>query len=256
MDVVFIHIPKCAGTSISSASKTRDGVNVYGGKNKDRYIDGHYPFGVHNTDGIKESFGFSDSSAISCFTFLRHPISRWISQYRHVAWRSGGAMKTLMKKCLNDTSSKNIAYFLDQCIENNVNSNTMVKQLSGFELKKNKDNNYHIYKPQLCNGAMICDENMLEAAKSNLVNGFDVVGFVENFSEDFKKLCSFYNWDSVEAPEKNIHAKFKKKKDQRRARWGSVDFSSAEPKLVELNKFDLELYKFARSKFLECNYEL
>jgi len=277
MMIFFVHIQKTSGSSINKILKSQKNCRIRY-KNDDRIwyksfdkyrekniLSGHVPYGIHKKMNLRK---------FSYFTFLRDPIQRWKSQFYHGLDRDKSIGYYLFEKNGND-----LKRFLEWCIRNEVSSNIMVKQIYGMEsvnnilewrewekwkcgdkkisydeLKEmNKNKNYgnkdfgyfQIYGWSGRN-KKTSDKyynTMLDEAKINLKHKFDFVGLQENSYEDHVRLCKFYGF---KAPKKNVVVRKSSKKEQ--FDWEDKEVVAL---LNELNKYDIELYKYAISEVVK-----
>jgi len=85
-NLCFIHIPKCAGSSIEHAMDIKEDQNLKHGKGKRKFTDVHdsYVFQVqHLTLKQLNEFKVIDTKSMFKFTFVRNPFERMVSEY---AW--------------------------------------------------------------------------------------------------------------------------------------------------------------------------
>lgn len=255
--LIFTHIPKTAGTSIIKNilrkyvyKHDRDfeveegktfGDYLFGGKkfsNIPKCISGHFPFGIHRC------FKTDD---FSYFTFLREPISRWKSHFFYsLQCDNNDVIKRLYKKMKDEKFED----FLQACLDNEVVCNVMTKQLSGLEepymlrlTDKHKITGTY-YVPSLCYSRYLYNKDdmelFLKAAKDNLQQYYDFIGFQDNYKKDVKRFCKFYKIKYSGSGEKFRISKKNKKFNK------LFEKSEIQQKLIELNKYDLELYEFAK----------
>jgi hypothetical protein len=236
----FVHIQKTSGTSVNHILKSQNKEVWYRRRtqNKPDIIIGHYPFGLHKELGIDDC---------SYMTFFRDPIDRWKSQVRHGLTRHKKESYCYYRysKC-----GQNMTKFMEWCINYDAGCNVMTKQLAGCEIKTNihrwnrdlgldKDFGYYQiyglagrYYPYTRQEMA----DMFELAKENLVKHFDFVGFQDDSINSQKKMCEHFGF-TYDGP---IRENISKKKEK-------VDWERPKLKILinEINRYDLELYKFA-----------
>ena len=242
--IIFCHLPKTAGTSISYSIpyiRFRDcylfkyPAHQENNKHQDipQAISGHFPYGVHNW--------FENLENYSYFTFLRNPIDRCISSFN---WFHFEKTKLFL-------SCKNIYEYLEQCLEQNINCNCMCRQLSGIEKLDDIDLSYHnsawfqhegcYFRSILFGKRPYTEEKMkmfYQVALENLSTKFDFVGKFENIENDFRKLCKLYNFDCALSKTKfrSSHKKIQNLFD--------IEDKKIFNLLAEMNKYDILLYEY------------
>jgi hypothetical protein len=175
--IIFLHIAKTAGTYIRE-SIFRQNVNVLIMKellnryltdgylsdylNGDKKIKlhpeglvGHIPHGVHKIFDI-------DEDSVKYFTILRDPVQRWLSHFYYsqndLYIRNPRNEYTRLYK----QSGYSVDKFVRNCYEKNLNSNLMVRQISGAEnIKLLEDLNIRPYNRNLAGGALKTFWNMM-----------------------------------------------------------------------------------------------
>tara|TARA_Y100000034_G_C6862203_1_gene392533 strand:- start:418 stop:1161 length:744 start_codon:yes stop_codon:yes gene_type:complete len=241
--IIFLRIPKAASTYIVrelSIFKKRNRPEmkmsqsyiqgVFDNKNPKISLggnfDGHYSYGIHRIldTSIKE---------IKYITFLRDPISRWVSAFNYNIGRSDKVKNNCMKECFFKNS--NIEDFLDECIERGHSFNTMTRQLSGMERMDNITTGYYTPHESIRNMYTDLDlEDMLLSAMNNIKNKFFYVGRVESIIPNLKALKK----------KLKITSPLNKKKANKTKMSVSIDIGDPNVygKIVELNKYDIRLY--------------
>jgi Galactose-3-O-sulfotransferase len=184
--VVFVHIPKTAGTTVSTALELLHGERYRAGGNffsdpigcrqiarslrEDTNADvvrGHIPF------ALRPLF----PSTARFVTFLRDPVERTVSHY-HYHRLSAGWIKRYGDNMTLDE-------FL--AITGHLTDNLQTRMLSGFEVDAP------------------ASEDMLAQAKQNLKK-FDVVGIVEEFDKSVALLHLTYGWRLLLVPNVRVNA--------------------------------------------------
>ncbi len=169
-------------------------------------------------------------------------------RYHEGAIRKGVPIETFYNDC-----DGNLERFLDRCIKHGVNQNVMTKIVSGEEdvnniegYEKHYKKKGRLYFSQVSQTAWgdrydsISDDKMdimLNVAKSNLLDKYYFVGFVEDENNQ-QKMCDALK---LKFNGKNL---VKRKSLQRKG----IDWenSNIHDMLVELNKYDIKLYNFAK----------
>lgn len=225
--LIFVHIPKTAGSTINSIFDrqykgapifTTDASNIHTSINKFRefpasqrrafrMIRGHMGFGVHEFL----------SGPCTYFTMLRNPIDRVISHYSYVL------------RTPDDPYHDAAKYLGLQEYNCYVQDNWQTRYLSGFE----PVGLGHF-------GEEECTTAVLENAKRNLVQYFDLVGIVERFDETVTLLRRKFAWTLP----------FYIKRNVTRTRLPKEKYPVQTIAVIEkYNKFDMELYNFGLDLF-------
>lgn len=228
--LLFIHVPKTAGTTIDSVlhrqfpaeqiyTVRKDIQGSYkayvemdpGKRAHFRVVKGHIPFGVH--EHVPGPYAY--------FTFLREPIDRTISHYYF-----------LRRKTTHPLSDKLGEYGLS------------LKEILELELDKMMFNAH----TRLLSGAWYepmpgkCTREHLEQAKENLRKNFSVVGLTERFDESLILLKRAYDWRDIRYSSWNVtHGR--PTKDELPAETRAVVESA--------NLMDTELYTYGQELFAE-----
>jgi len=220
--VIFLHIPKTAGTTFYDCLKQIYGKNsiieIHGdlSKNKDflknninqkinqniNCIKGHMSFGLHN---------FLDESA-TYITFVRNPIARTISIYKYLQ----NSKNHIQHKIVKNISLK------DFVLTNTLHNNGQTRFLAGK------------WDEQLNN------IEQLNLAKQNIDKYFSVVGITEKFDESLLLLKKELQWQKMplyikENTTKNISNT-------------TTDMDTLKI-IKEHNEIDMKLYSYAVEKF-------
>lgn len=218
--LVFCHMMKCAGTTLSHIFRNNYGfdyVEVYPiYRRKD-----NYGLGLSNIDDIK--FFLNKNNKIKCIrghslrtysdidrflsnvqyiTFLRNPISRYISHYFYGK--------------NHEFDSRNIINWI-------------------YEGKHGPIRNYQT--------KFIAGEENLEKAKDVLKNKYSFIGLVEEFDTSLLLMKKLLNLNNLDIRYKKKNVGFYKKKD----------FQNNEllKKIVDENRLDISLYNFVVKKIFE-----
>lgn len=237
--VIYVHIARAAGSLVREyIRKYISNIRIkyhkskeYGYENTQVYnfLCGHISYGIHTSFINVENFDY--------VTFLREPVDRWISFFHKEAKdRKGWFYSDIFTMKFH----RNISALLEYCIENEVHSNMMVKQISGAEndddIIKGKNFRSYILAPRKRKYSDVEMSSFLSKAKENLEKNFGFFGFVESFDKDFEDLTKYLKipYFSVE---KTNHA------DSELIQWEN---KSVQNLLFNLNRYDIELYNFAQ----------
>ena len=227
---IFLHIPKAAGTTLHSIFERE-----YRGKhicdldtnnllsdieafkklsaeeiNKIDLLKGHLPFGLH------ECF----TRDFTYVTMMRNPVDRIISHYRYALQKPNHYLHKQITE-----QNMDIRDYVDSGMSNELD-NAMVRILSN-----------HLY--DIPFGA--CNEDMLNLAKSNLVQFFSVIGLLERFDESVLLMKIKLGWKKYPVyHKKNVTRKNQGKK--------AVD-NELINHIRQRNSLDWELYLFATTLF-------
>jgi hypothetical protein len=231
--VFFLHIPKCAGTTLNlevlkKRFKPHEFILLYDfsmpeiiaqlkamsrkEQKKIKCLSGHFYFGVdeHYT-----------ARATTYITILRDPIERVISHYYQVRrWEPHYLYKIVTE---NNLSLKE---YVSQKLTRELD-NGQVRILVGLGMN-----------PPFGE----CTQKMLDQAKKNLEKYFTAVGISERF-EDFLKLLNFkLGWEIPSYENLNVGDNRKKRED--------IDGETMAV-IEKYNRLDMELYRYARDLFEE-----
>lgn len=229
--VFFLHIPKCAGTTlteevIKKRFQPQELIIFYDQGTKElikmlqemplerqkeiKCIAGHYVFGIHR---------FYHARPPAYITLLRDPIERVISHYCYVLRQKS---HYLNKKMIKDHLS------LKEYIKNQLSvelDNGQTRLLAGLGHSADFGK---------------CSRAMLDKAKANLAEFFPVVGISERF-EDFLKLVNRkLGWEIPAYENRNI--------GKNKLQVEELDTETLEI-IKENNRLDLELYQYVQSHF-------
>lgn len=217
---ICLHIAKTAGGTLKKALKDSPALNVkflYGAKDRETLAESDLGnvdliYG-HTRFGIHDQLGMS--SVPRYFCYMRHPVSRVISHYYHLRNVDRSSVGDKIRK------STDINNFFDEMKHWEFN-NFMTRVVSG----NGRDGNLN-------------DDQMLDEAKKNLDHHFDFVGFQEFFTLSGVELGEMLG--TIFAFEKDVNV-------------GRYDLSDITDEtmntIVENNRVDMLLYKYAIQKFL------
>lgn len=167
--IIFLHIPKTAGTSLRQVIKKEyprsQCVFIYSHTPeflaavrkklpRARMVYGHLSFGIHEILGIEARY----------VTFLRHPVRRVLSFYNHQVRKKDAEFYRQVK------AGMSLIEMLESGICHQVN-NHMVRIISGHQ-----------------GTAPVHDIAVLERAVNNIAQHFVFVGVVEHMAESVARL--------------------------------------------------------------------
>ena len=228
--LIFLHIPKTAGTSIRSlvegvfAAPTRvylyeepPGISLkeFRGLPKEakeqiRLVFGHVPYGVHEWLPQRARY----------ITVLRDPVDRVVSLYYHNKTMPGNKRHQLIVE--NNLSLEEFVF----CGHALQTDNGMVRYISGVQGMRFGE----------------CSEDVLDMAYRNIENHFECVLTMENLQQGIAKLSEILGLPMRGVRKMNVNRARQQKE-------------SIDPLLVRkieaLNRFDRELYDWIKRKWEE-----
>ena len=236
--VIFVHIPKTAGTTLrhiiqsqfqpnnvfefyslkTQPPKVLKGIEKYNSlseaqKKTIKFISGHFGVGLH--EFIQRPCTY--------ITILRNPVERVVSYYYF-----------LLRNQNKIVQNKTLLEFIQTY--GGVH-NSMTCYLSGLTLKA------QVKEPNLNLEQQRFEPEILEQAKANLQKYFKVVGFVERFDETCILLKKILGW--------NISPFYIRKNVSKHQNW-TQDIPKDTLNLIEkFNELDLQLYDYAQEMFEE-----
>lgn len=235
MTVLFLHIPKTAGSTLRSILqlqyKNRHAIFLKGSdpvlsfndwldNNTLEHIDllfGHIDFGIHK----------NFTNEVEYVTMLRHPLNRIVSHYNYVKRESN---HYLHSKVIDNNLS------LKQFVENGYSlelNNGMVRVLIGAGgSHKNEYSKYNIPYGK-------CENWMLKEAKENIKQYFKMVGLQEEFEKSIVMLKRTLNWNT-----------FKPYVSQNRAikKYKQLDEDTYNV-IRKYNELDFQLFEYVQDSF-------
>jgi hypothetical protein len=219
MRYFFIHIPKTAGTSLRtllySNIEERAIVSAYAGdkvfndlyQNPSKYQHKSYFIG-HFNYGIHKILSF-DPAECRYITFLRHPLERVISLYKHFARNSGTIEYELIK-----SRQLSLRQFLQLAINSQM-SNHMVKIIANVDLQTSINSNH------------------VSLALENIRSQFMYVGSMDYYAESVNELCDLLSW-------RNRPQIYQNRAMEQQNLWLTEADKS---RIIALNQYDIQLYQ-------------
>lgn len=231
--VIFLHIPKTAGTTMHSIMEkqyppaaiystypanhphgTLEEFKAFPPKHKTniRVLLGHFSYGVHEL--VPGPYLY--------LTILRDPIERMISNYYHINRDPNHGLHELVSSGQMDMKA-----YVEHMVYQIEMDNEQTRMFAG-----NWDGRGH--------GP--CTESMLETAKANLRDHFAVVGVTNRFDETYLLTKRLLGWPH----------RFYTKRNVTRNRPRKADLSASDLALLEKhNRFDSRLYQYAQTLLQE-----
>ena len=234
--VIFIHIPKAAGTTfkeilwrqygyrnsfkVQPSERTQPSLDKFrqfpeSKKSRFRLIYGHMPFGLHRW--LPQSAAY--------ITILRNPVERVSSEYYYV-------LRTPIHPLNSELVGKNLS--LQDYIRKMADMNTTNLQTRWVSGCVDFDSVMPPYED--------LPANALDLAKENIKNCISVCGLTERFDESLLLMQKILGWKNVYYMRRNV-GKRRASKDQ---------LPAATLRLIEKQEEkDLELYEFAAGMLKE-----
>jgi hypothetical protein len=231
--VIFLHIPKTAGSTLESILERkfpfRKTYDIYGygdsiakkverlkgmpdsEKRKYVLIKGHYQFGLHEHLPQESTY----------ITFLRNPIERIISHYNYVS---------------NDSAHP---------LHGSIKDGRMTVEdyvLSGRSLELDNGQTRMISGRESESGFGQCSAEILEIAIRNIEAHFALVGLVERFEESMVLMKQSFGWNNVYYARKNVSRNGIRKSDLTPGALRTLEKHSL---------LDIELYRHAEKLLAE-----
>lgn len=224
--IFFIHIPKCAGTTLHHIIEQQyEPEEIYtvpavdwqedcyydlkdkwssDMKKRIRVVKGHMLYGWHTAFG---------DDPFTYITFLRDPVDRIASLY-HFSKNSNGA-----HYLAQEAEKYSLAEFA--VLKHLELRNYMVRSVAGM--------------PSWA-GDLQLDTRVLELAFHHLARDFSFVGIIERFADGIEALSNKMGWRGWDGEALNVNPHNHVMEDARRV-------------ILEHNQLDLELYEAVRSGF-------
>ncbi len=219
--IIFLHIPKTAGTTLTTIIKRNyrenEIVQLYQPQtfhaeltaalqnDEKKMLFGHFPF--HPDIATSQAY---------VFAFMRDPIARTVSNYFHLKSSKNPEHKKWLQ---------NVPTFLD-FLQQKQAFNWQARHLSGFK-------GITPFKSDL--------SASLEMATSNLLR-LNFVGLTENFSDSLLCIGQDLGWIKLNHFNKNVHYRGDEAKELAMKYYDEI---------AEQNQLDLALYKIAKQRFEE-----
>lgn len=235
--LVFLHIPKSAGTSFKTAVaqnykisemffmynrfKHNEKIKILKSKllnNDIKLIIGHIGYGIHKY--------FSSDIKFNYITILRNPVKRVVSMYFHI-------LNNIDHPFYNTVSKMTFKeYLLSGIDESAINSQTRFLSGSKFHYEMIGNDDFIGYDP------FKSEEEMLEHAIINVKENIEFTGLTELFEDSLMltKEKGILNRIYYKTFNKNNHKKYQIKDEEIRL-------------ACELNNLDIQLYDFATKHF-------
>lgn len=225
--VVFVHIPKTAGTTlhlvIERQYNPKNIISIHTPKENAEQVSRLQNSSTADEQKIKVIKGHTFggwhqllSQPCAYCTLLRDPVERFISNYFFLLKKEGHPLgQKLVEKQVT------IEDFVCWPGEDNYQTRFLAKNINevNLDIKQNE-----------------CTRETLEQAKKNLKDNFAVVGTVEEFDKTLMLLKKVFGWNNV----------FYKVKNQNKQRLSKSSIPQTTLNLIkEKNQFDLELYQYA-----------
>lgn len=234
--VIFLHIPKTAGTTFKQIIKRNYAQNEIFGLNGDekyqtdqklnnllpdkkdkiKFIGGHINFGMHESFNDKHNFKY--------ITFLRDPIQREISYYKYVlrTTRHVHHQEVIANKMtLQDYITSHLYKDLD---------NAQTKQIAGLHVG-------------LQSKPLHITDDILQKAKNNINDYFIFAGIIESFEEGLILLHKTLNWKfPLYYTSFNINPT---KEEKIKTSDKTIQL------IIDQNQLDIQLYEYVKNSFMK-----
>jgi hypothetical protein len=252
--LLYLHIPKTAGSSLSSiiydqyhdptGSREEDGMFCWGvyyfpGKlgffhrsdtdlpdnvvrticrSDVRAVVGHFSFGLHTLMNRPTTY----------MTMLRHPVDRVSSLYYHL--KEWGPRKP---ELLSKAPESGFGREWIRVLQADISLDDFVRDYTLPELDNDQTRRVAGEKPEFG----VCSRVLLDRAKSNIERFFSIIGVAERFDESVQVASDLLDWSAETAD-------YRENVNTLRAPASSISPETREA-ILERNALDLELYAFA-----------
>ncbi len=236
--LIFLHLPKCAGTTLklillrqyglaSVQHIVRERIDAFAAapeaeKRKLRAVGGHMPFGLHQ----------HLPQPCTYITLLRHPIDRLVSLYYHVLRQRTHYLHDVVE---------NGRMTLADCVSNGISvefDNGQTRDLAGEGIVAQAFAYNNVPYGQ-------CSPALLTRAKQHLADHFVVAGLSERFDETLLLTARALGW--TQAPYYS-----KENVGRNRPANGGGPLPKATVSCIErYNALDFELYEYVSKRFDE-----
>lgn len=192
----FIHLPKCAGTSLlrslsrmrkrrlmivstfpQSKRAAKEGLNQQLTNRRMSIDDLDLIFGHDVFYGIHEQ----TSRPVQYATVMRDPVQRWISQYRYIVDCSQDKKSPIHDFAHSKVVNKGQILSMDDCVQKGYWTNMMTNYLAAA-LDPNLDS---------ARWEIQSDDQLLEMA-TTFVDQMDFIGFVDSIVEDEATIAGWF----------------------------------------------------------------
>lgn len=226
--LLYIHVPKTAGTTMKMIlewlypwhqifwAKSADYVQAKTKKLTETQLEnisiiaGHSPFGMHN---------YFPHGQYQYFTFLREPISRFISQYNFLRRSPGHRLYPYIRD-----KGFGLKDFLDNGVFRNFNIQT--HWLTGIDKAYFREGNQ--------------SQEVVNKAINNIERDFAFVGLNDHFDEGLILLKRLFGWSTPFYAKKNVTSS----KDK------TAEFDQELiDQIKEANQMDLQVYEYCQQQF-------
>lgn len=229
-NLIFLHIPKAAGTTLHSILESRypadSRISIYdpeqaarlipqlplAQRERIRLLEGHVAFGLHECLVGQTTY----------ITLLRDPVERIISHYYYVLRMPG---HYLYNRVVADNMG--IADYAAAGLSDELD-NGQVRLIAGV-----------VSADTVPVGA--CDTGLLEIAKRNIEHHFALAGLTERFDESLALMAIQLGWDRI-PPYSNLNVSENKPPRSR------ID-AAARSAIQKANALDCALYDWAKRRF-------
>jgi hypothetical protein len=221
--IVFMHIPKTAGTTLRLLIEQNYKIWEIYRENKEtpekikilpyiKCIQGHQPFGYHDIHDRTPTY----------ITMLRDPVQRVISEYYYIK-----------------VARPHDPYIFDKIWEENLSLEDYVNSTDEKFLLRTQN-----MQTRFASGSLSLDKIDLEKAKENLMNHFSVVGITEMFDQSILAMKKIFGWKNISYEKRVVN----------NARPREIQYpQELIDRIKEKNKLDQALYDWAKFLFINTH---